>query len=129
MQTNEFHIRNDFPKPIKKALRALSTQAEEAELRRALEPLSRDFDLWRAGKIDSFELAHRIHVFHDGPNRKIFNFYDSRLDLDFIVARALHEGLISKDSISNEVAPYVEKCLAFFRDDARRDTHPRAQPS
>jgi hypothetical protein len=45
--------------------------AHEAELRQALSDLSREFDRWKASRIDSFELADRIHKFHHGPNTTV----------------------------------------------------------
>lgn len=100
-------LQEELPKPIKRALRSLSHQAHEAELRRALSELSRHFDRWKAGEIDSFELSDRIHEFHDGPNREAYLRYNSRLDLRFLVGRALREGLIERESVPREVLPYL----------------------
>jgi len=97
----------ELPKSIRKALRSLSDLAHEAELRRALEDLSRDFDRWKAAEIDSFKLADRVHEFHRGPNREIYLRYTSRIDLRVLVAYALREGLLKKESIPKEVLPYL----------------------
>ena len=61
---------NELPKAIKRAMRSLVALAHEAELGRALEELYSDFQRWKAGGIDSFELSDRIHKLHEGPNRK-----------------------------------------------------------
>ncbi len=107
---------HELPKPIKKALRSLCHLAHEAELRRALEELSKDFALWKAAKIDSFALSDRIHKFHNGPNREIYLRYTSGLDLCFLVGHAVHEGLITRDSVPKEVFPYLENSLSFLRE-------------
>lgn len=107
---------HELPKAIKKALRSLCHLAHEAEQRRALEELSQDFDRWKADEIDSFELADRIHTFHNGPNREIYIRYASKVDLRSLVSYAVHEGLIKKESIPKEVAPYLDPELSFQRD-------------
>ncbi len=106
---------HELPKSTKKALRSLRDLAHEAALRRALESLSQDFDRWKKREIDSFELANRIHAFHNGPSREIYNRYTSRLDLTFLVGYAVQEGLIAKESIPEEVLPYLGKVFSLFR--------------
>ncbi len=64
-------LNRELPKPIKRAMRSLCGLAHETELRQALNDLSREFDRWKDVRIDSFELADRIHKFHHGPNREI----------------------------------------------------------
>jgi hypothetical protein len=104
----------ELPKSIKKALRSVCDVAHEAELRRALDNLSQDFDRWKEAEIDSFELADRIHKFHNGANRGIFLRYARGLDLRLLVSRAIHEGLIPKDSVPKEIFRYLEKSLSFL---------------
>lgn len=45
-------LNQELPKPIKRAMRSLCGLAHEAELRLALNDLSREFDLWKAARID-----------------------------------------------------------------------------
>lgn len=101
-------LNRELPKPIKRAMRSLCGVAQEAELRQALSDLSREFDHWKASRIDSFELADRIHKFHHGPNREIYVRYTSRLPLPFLIRRAIDEGLIQRDSIPENVLLYLE---------------------
>jgi hypothetical protein len=100
---------NDLPKAIKRAMRSLVGLAHETELGKALEALHRDFQTWKSGGIDSFELSDRIHKFHHGPNREIYLRYSSRLDLRFLVQNALHEGLIHKAAVPKEAWPHLEE--------------------
>ncbi len=98
----------DLPKPIKKTMRLLVGLAHEVELGKALEDLFAEFQTWKLGAIDSFELSDRIHKFHDGVNREIYLRYASRLDLRFLVHYALEEGLIQKAAVPKELWPYLE---------------------
>ena len=96
-----------LPKSIKTVLRSLCGLAHEAELCRALEALRQDFDGWGTGEISPFELADRIHQFHEGVNREIYSRYAGGVDLRFLVSRALREGLINKESVPENVMPYL----------------------
>lgn len=62
-------------KVIRRKLREFAGLAHEAELRQELGHLAAQFDEWRAGCLDSFELSDRIHEFHNGPSREIYNRY------------------------------------------------------
>jgi len=106
-------LNQELPKPIKRAMRSLCGIAQEAELRQALDSLSREFEAWKVARIDSFELADRIHKFHHGPNREIYVRYTSRLPLPFLVRRAIDEGLIKRSSIPKDVLPYLENTRHF----------------
>jgi hypothetical protein len=101
----------DIPKTIKKTMRSLVGRAHEVELGKALEELFGEFQTWKSGAIDSFELSDRVHKFHDGPNREIYLRYTGRLDPRFLVHYALEKGLIQKPSVPNELWPYLE---AYF---------------
>lgn len=107
-------MNRELPKPVKRALRDLAGQAHERALRAALGELRRDFDLWTAGEIDAFELAHRIHTFHQGPDRQIHVRYTHGSDLQFLVAQSLHEGLLDAADIPAEVMPHLQTVLALF---------------
>ena len=98
----------ELPKAIKKTMRLLVGLAREVELGKALEDLFGEFQAWKSGTIDSFELSDRIHKFHDGPNREIYLRYTSRLDLRFLVHYALGEGLIKKSAVPKEIWPYLD---------------------
>ena len=89
-------------------MRSLVGLAHETELGRALEVLYGDFQKWKSGEIDSFELSDRIHRFHYGANREIYLRYTGRLDHRFLIQCALEEGVMQKTDIPKEVWPYLE---------------------
>lgn len=64
---------------LKRILRDLYWSAHDEELRRALAALASDFEAWKAGGISSDELSDRIHRFHDGVSREIFNRYNGKM--------------------------------------------------
>jgi hypothetical protein len=106
----------DLPKPVKRALRELATQAHEEELRRALLPLAEAFNRWRAGHLGSGELGDLIHEFHQGPARRIFKRYDAP-DLDLVIAHAIVEGLLDRTRIAPDVLEHMRRPLALFEED------------
>ena len=108
--------KHELPKPIKKALRSLIDLAYEAELRDALDHLHEDFQQWKCGEIDSFDLSDRIHKFHDGPSRDLFGLYSSRLDPRFLVERAVEKGLVPKEFVPVEVRSYIKDISDFGRE-------------
>jgi hypothetical protein len=106
----------ELPKPIKRSLRDLADRAHETALRTALQELSQDFDAWKSGDINSFELAHRIHQFHQGPDRQIHLRYTRSVDLPYLVVQSVREGLIDKADIPEDAMPYLESAFALFRE-------------
>jgi hypothetical protein len=104
----------DYPKSAKRSLRELAWMAYEQEMRSALRQLGESFDAWRAGQIDIWELDQRIHKYHNGPARELYNQYnESRVDM--LVAYAIVRGIIRQDRVPAELGPYLERPLAFYR--------------
>ena len=88
-------------------------------MRRALAGLAADFDRWRRGEIDPFALADRIHKFHDGSSREIYNRFALRKnsDLPILAAYSLVQGLIEEKDIPPEVQPYIANLVKFYREE------------
>ncbi|HKS80566.1 MAG TPA: hypothetical protein VJR23_03600 [Candidatus Acidoferrales bacterium] len=107
--------KEEYPPRIKKAMRSIVGIAKEAKMRKALDELFADFQEWKAGSIDSFELSDRIHKFHNGPNREIYVRYTSRLDLRFLIQYALDEKLIHEIDVPDEVRPYLDQSRPSMR--------------
>ncbi|MEO8053424.1 MAG: hypothetical protein ABI833_23740 [Acidobacteriota bacterium] len=106
-----------LPKPVKNQLANLVRLAHEAALRQALSKLGDHSAQWQRGEIDSFQLADRIHEFHDGPNREIYKqfTYTGIANLPMLAAFGIAKGLINATTVPKEVLPYIETCLSFYR--------------
>ena len=100
-------------KRVKQLLREYASRAHEEELRRALVELSGAFDEWKAGKISSEGLSARIHEFHDGTARDIFNSYTHRL-VEAPLARAIAGGILDKSQLPPELLEYLARSIEFY---------------
>lgn len=68
----------NVPQRLKRLLREYAAQVHEIELHQALVPLAEAFKRWERGELDSFDLSHLIHRFHQGAAREIYLRNDSR---------------------------------------------------
>ena len=102
------------PKPIKKQLNKLSMEAHERELDRELVELAEKFDDWKAGKPGAGELASLVHDYDTGVLRELFNFYN-QAPLHMRVAYAVVEGILREGEIPEQVWPYIEGAIEFYR--------------
>ncbi|MBL8179324.1 MAG: hypothetical protein JNK48_31895 [Bryobacterales bacterium] len=109
-------MHDDLPKQVKAVLRELAGKAHEKALTQVLSQLDGDFQAWRKGEITPFELAQRIHLFHQGPDRQIHLRYTRSVDLEFLVVQSVREGFLDREEIPADVMPYLESAFALFRD-------------
>jgi hypothetical protein len=98
---------------LKRLLREYYWRAHDEELRRALAGLASDFEAWKAGGISGRELSDRIHKFHDGVSREIFNRYDGKM-LEFTVARAIVTGILDRSQIPDELFEDLKESIESF---------------
>jgi hypothetical protein len=94
---------NKLSKTMKRQLRALAGIAYERELSNHLKELARNFNEWEANKIDCWDLSDKIHQFHNGISRELYNLYSNSVDLVLLVSRAIANNLLSRHEISEEV--------------------------
>jgi hypothetical protein len=99
-------------KAVKRHLRQLAALAHEEDLRRALLPLASAFDEWRAGRLQSGELADVIHRFHDGAAREIWKSYTYAHDS--AVARAIATGVLERDKVPPEVLEFLGNTIEHY---------------
>jgi hypothetical protein len=99
-------------------LRELAELAYERELARALSDLEDDFKRWRAGETNAFALSESIHEFHQGAARDLFSMY-GRTEPELIVARALHEGILSMDEMGDVVIKQLAGHLKVLKESSR----------
>lgn len=89
-------------KRTERRLRDLAALAHERALARALNDLFAEFERWRKGAMDAFDLNQSIHEFHNKTGRKIYSFYvgaEPRL----AVAAAVRDGLLARDEVGDEL--------------------------
>jgi|KBSSwiStaDraftv2_1062776.scaffolds.fasta_scaffold252585_1 hypothetical protein len=85
-------------KEQRRRLRELAELAYERELSRELSDLEGEFSRWRSGETNAFDLSEAIHAFHQGAARELFSRY-GRSSQELVVARAIHDGIISRDEV------------------------------
>ena len=101
---------SEFTKAERKTLRELSCSTYEAEAHRMLEELDAKFQNWRTGEMESSELLHAIHEFHQHESRDLWSRYQSLKEPE-IVARGLALGLLEEpvpEELRAKLAPLVE---------------------
>ena len=89
-------------KHTERRLRELAALAHERALASALEGLAVDFEHWRQGTIDAFELRDRIHEFHNKTGRRIYSFHvgaEPRL----VVAAAVRDGVLTREEVGDQL--------------------------
>ena len=106
---------DEYPRRIKKQLRTLLGEAYTRELTRELRQLAAHFEEWQAGEISAGELSSLIHAYDVGPSRDMFRFYNN-ISPVMVVGRAVAEGLLTLEDIPEEVWPYIENAMEFFRE-------------
>jgi hypothetical protein len=104
----------DTSKRIKRLLREQAALAHEEELRRALLPLAAAFEEWKKGDLSSGELSVKIHKFHQGPSRQLFNKYNNG-PLDTVVAYAIVSGILDASQVPDELLEYLSTAIAFYK--------------
>ena len=104
----------DTSKRIKRLLREQAMLAHEEELRRALLPLAAAFEEWKKGDLGSGELSVKIHEFHQGPSRRLFNKYNDG-PLDAVVAYAIVSGILDASQVPDELLEYLSTAIAFYK--------------
>jgi hypothetical protein len=105
---------SESSKKIKGLLQEYMTQAYERELHRELTKLDHNFAEWRASKISSGELSHRIHEYETGFSRQLYRQYNSG-DIEMTVAYAIVTGILKRAEVSPEVFPVLGKQLGFYQ--------------
>src|SRR5260370_989762 len=111
---------NEYPRRIKQHLRELTATVHERAVRAHLEQLADDFQRWRAGTLDTWELTDRIHRFHDGPSRELFSQYNQG-EPGLNVAHAIATGLLKESEVPGEVLQALAGLIAIQRSWAQEE--------
>lgn len=102
---------NDFTKKQRKHLRELNGIAYDREYDMELDKLFSEFKRWKAKELGGFELNDKIHEFHNGKSRELFKFYNDDRMLDFNIAVAVRDGILSMDEIEESCRSSIQKTL------------------
>jgi hypothetical protein len=108
-----------WTKKQRRELTELQGLAWERELSAALESLQRDFRSWQSGEISPFQLNDRIHRFHNGRSRELFNMYSGSLNmfhLEFVVARGVIEESEVSEDLLDVYRPHIDSCRERLQD-------------
>jgi hypothetical protein len=109
----------ELSKSEKRELRSLAGEAYRAGLAQHIEKLEAAFVSWRKGDISVFDLDDRIHEYHSGPRKQLYNFYQMQNQPEAAVAHALAHNLIDRDKVSALVAEKIEHLVRFFMENRK----------
>lgn len=105
-------------KAMRRKLRELTSLAYSRELGAELAKLEADFSTWRNGEVDPFELADRIHRFHNGISRDLYRLYNARGHIG--VARAVAIGILDRAELPAEVLEALALSIECFEEECER---------
>ena len=114
-------MRKSDHKQKRKKLRELAILAYERELGAHLGELQEDFSEWRENKISVYELSDRIHEFHHGPSRELYNI-NEQFKPDFLVARAVSLSVLSEDELPNDILETLSKQIESLKSLTEEDS-------
>ena len=101
-------------KAARKHFRELAALAHERELGKVLDELFSEFDRWKKGEINAFELNERIHQYHQGISRKLWGIHVDG-DPMILAARAILEGILQREDVDERFLPDLEPTIDYFR--------------
>jgi len=114
-----------WTKKQRRELRELQGLAWERELEDALRELRSDFDFWKTGEISAFELSDRIHKFHNGRSRELYNMYSGSLN-NFWVETVIARGVIDEAELSDDLLDVLKDHIANCRERLQVTGRPRS---
>ncbi|MBK9015875.1 MAG: hypothetical protein IPM82_18440 [Saprospiraceae bacterium] len=62
----------EYTKNVKRKIRELAGLLYERELNEEIIKLDEHFEVWRKGELSPFDLAEKIHHFHQHPARELY---------------------------------------------------------
>lgn len=105
----------EYSKQIRKQLKETLGKAYAIQMDSLLLKLSKQFDSWKANKISCWDLTDSIHNFHQGPSRKLFDFYNTKgVDPAYLIATLIVRNVIELDDVPHEARSTVEQCVELI---------------
>ncbi len=102
-----------YTKAQRRILRDLAGEAYRLELEAELDKLFADFQSWKSGEIDVWDLEEAVHKFHQGPSRELYSAYNDA-EVDLMVAGALKKGILSKDHFPPDLLKEILEIIDVF---------------
>ena len=97
-----------------KKLRDLAALAHERALAHALDKLYAEFELWRNGALNAFDLNQSIHEFHNKTARKIYSFY-AGAEPRLVVSAAARDEILTREEIGDELLSELGPTLELLK--------------
>jgi hypothetical protein len=104
-----------WSKKQRRELRELQGLAWERELEEALRSLRSDFEQWEGGEISAFELSDRLHRFHNGRSRELFDTYSGSLN-NWWIGHTIVRGVIDETELSDDLRDVLKDDIARCRE-------------
>jgi hypothetical protein len=105
----------ELSKKTKKQLKDLIQRAYTMELEQLLLKLSKQFNAWKEGQIDCWQLEEKIDHFHSKESRKLFEAYNcTTVSPVVLVGSAIIRNLIKMEEVPEEALIHVERAIAVL---------------
>ena len=104
---------HQYSKTVKRLLNEWKCEAHERELHQELTKLDHEFTRWRAGEIESGELALIVENCTKGPIRQLFSIYNNSFQ-DDNVAYAVATGILHREELPAALLAVVEEQIERF---------------
>jgi hypothetical protein len=93
-------MQGDFTKSDRKRIRQLADLAWERGLRFELRKIAVAIEEMDSGRLTPFDVTDRIHKFHDGASRDLYNQFSISLPW-LAVCRACFDGVLTDEDITD----------------------------
>lgn len=113
-------MNNKFSKRQRAIFRELAGKAHGREVHKLLSTLGEEFDAWRSGKKEPWDLVDSIDKFSKERRSTSSPYRDQGL-AHLMVARAIVEGLLNADEVPDEIRTITADAMQFYRENLARN--------
>jgi len=97
---------DELSKKQRKHVREIAGVAYERAMAAALDKLLTVFQKWKQGKMTPFELDEKLHQYHNGTARELYNQYATG-DPDMAVIFALTKEILKIEELNEDVPVFL----------------------
>lgn len=120
-------MNNQFSKRQRAILRDLTGKAHDREVHKLLSTIAEDFDAWRSGKKETWDLVDALDKFAKERRSTSSPYRDQSL-AHIMVARAVVEGLLNSDEVPAEIQVAIADAVALCRENKARNSSDTDKP-